>query len=267
MTLLAVSVAVPAWAQVVSLSGTNAKQESHATADAMVARLMAFDRNHDGLVARNELPERMQGLFARADTIKKDDVLDAAEVRVVAERPAPQVALRGFQPGHYGFGDGFEFDTRLHINGAVDDLRLAAATREQVFGIIREFQETTQTKARSDLISRMGKILNATQLADFKDALTNERIRSVPALQSNGVTIFGATPEEIAGQKLVMTPLKLATGVDPAMQIAQYGLNLEQEKAALAVIEDYRLRNTGSFTDADRTALLGKLKGVLRSAA
>jgi hypothetical protein len=264
MTLLATSVAVPAWAQVVTLSGANTKQESRATPDQMVARLMSFDANHDGRLARNELPERMQGLFARVDTIKKDNVLDAAEVRSLAERPGPQIVIRGFEPGHYGFGNGFEFDdTRLHINGAVDDLRLAAGTREKVFGIIREFQEATQARTTSDLMAGMAKILTSAQLADFKDAIANERVRSVPALQSGNVLVFGATPEEIAGQRLVMTPLKLATGVDPLTQIADYGLNAEQQSAARAVIEEYQLRKVGRFSDADRTALVSQLKGVL----
>src|SRR5215469_14489629 len=37
----------------------------------LVAALMAFDRNSDGKLERGEVPERMQGLFDRADTAKK----------------------------------------------------------------------------------------------------------------------------------------------------------------------------------------------------
>jgi hypothetical protein len=109
----------------------------------------------------------------------------------------------------------------------------------------------------------MSKILTGAQLADFKDAMSHERIRSVPTVQSGGVTVFGATPQEMAGQKVVMTPLRLSTGVDPLSQIEQYRLNAEQKKAALALIEDYHLRKTGRLTDADRTALVGQMKGVL----
>jgi len=263
MTLLAASVAVPAWAQVVSTSGPTAGQESHATPALMIARLMSFDANHDGLLARNELPERMQSLFARADTIKKDNVLDSAEVRTLAEHPAPQIVLRGFQPGQYGFGDGFGFDTRLHIDGSVDDLRLAAATREKVFGIIREFQEATQARTTTDLMAGMAKILTAAQLADFKDAIAHERVRAVPALQSGSVMVFGATPQEIAGHSLVMTPLKLTTGVDPLTQMADYKLDPQQKSAAVKLIEEYQLRKAGRFSHSDRTALLTQLKGVL----
>jgi len=262
MTLLVVGVAVPASAQiVVNVPGTN-RQQSRATPDAVVARLMSFDSNHDGLLARNELPERMQGLFTRADLINKDGPLDAQEVRRLAERPATQGAVRGFQPGQYGFGDGFDFDTRLHIDGAVEDLRLASATKDKVLGIVHAFQQTTQANAEAELLAGMTKLLTSAQMADFKAAIANQRVRSVPTLQSNGVTIFGATPAEIAGRKLVLTPLAVA-GIDPGTQIQEYGLSLKQMKSALGLIETYQQRKSGRFTDADRTALVAQLKGVI----
>ena len=40
--------------------------ESSVNVDLVVARLMSFDRNHDGAVAMEELPERLQPLVARA---------------------------------------------------------------------------------------------------------------------------------------------------------------------------------------------------------
>ena len=49
----------------------------------MVKTLMAFDKNGDGKLTRDEVPERMQGLFDRAD-IDKDGVLTADEIGNVA---------------------------------------------------------------------------------------------------------------------------------------------------------------------------------------
>jgi Ca2+-binding EF-hand superfamily protein len=53
-------------------------------ADEMVKTLMAFDKNGDGKLTRDELPERMQGLFDRADT-DKDGVLTGEEIRKAAQ--------------------------------------------------------------------------------------------------------------------------------------------------------------------------------------
>ncbi len=52
--------------------------------------LMSFDRNSDGKLTRAEVPERMQGLFDRADA-DKDGALSADELRQSAaaqSRPA-----------------------------------------------------------------------------------------------------------------------------------------------------------------------------------
>src|SRR5438128_8455555 len=108
VTLLALGVAAPARAQV-SIA-VHPPPAVKATPAAVVARLMSFDLNHDGRVARSELPERMQSLLTRGDT-SGDEALDVAEVRKLADVPARKETVRGFQSGSYGFGDGGEFDT------------------------------------------------------------------------------------------------------------------------------------------------------------
>jgi cytochrome c peroxidase len=55
--------------------------------DEVVARIMAFDRNNDGKVTAEELPERMQHLLAQGDT-NKDGVLDKDEVQKLARKLA-----------------------------------------------------------------------------------------------------------------------------------------------------------------------------------
>lgn len=52
--------------------------------DDQVKFLMGFDRNGDGRLERNEVPERMQGLFDRGDT-NKDGFLTPQEIRRLAE--------------------------------------------------------------------------------------------------------------------------------------------------------------------------------------
>lgn len=51
--------------------------------DETVQRLMAFDRNGDSVLTKDELPERLQGLFARIDT-NHDGKITPAEIRASA---------------------------------------------------------------------------------------------------------------------------------------------------------------------------------------
>ena len=76
------------------------------TADELVETLMAFDANNDGKLTRAEVPERMQGLFDRADADKNGE-LTADEIRKSATA-SEQTAPAG--PG--GRGPGGEFGGR-----------------------------------------------------------------------------------------------------------------------------------------------------------
>jgi Ca2+-binding EF-hand superfamily protein len=53
------------------------------SADELARTVMGFDRNGDGRLTRDELPERFQGMFDRADT-NKDGVLTFEELRALA---------------------------------------------------------------------------------------------------------------------------------------------------------------------------------------
>ena len=55
--------------------------------DELVNTLMRFDRNGDGKLDRSEVPERLQGLFDRADT-NKDGFLTPEEIRARANADA-----------------------------------------------------------------------------------------------------------------------------------------------------------------------------------
>jgi Ca2+-binding EF-hand superfamily protein len=55
--------------------------------DELVKTLMSYDRNGDGKLERSEVPERMQGLFDRAD-INHDGFITPEEIRTLAEAQA-----------------------------------------------------------------------------------------------------------------------------------------------------------------------------------
>src|ERR1700722_13582298 len=64
------------------------------TAAQIVERIMSYDKNNDGKITVDELPERMQHLVAMGDT-NKDGALDREEVRKLAETLESFVGLAG----------------------------------------------------------------------------------------------------------------------------------------------------------------------------
>ena len=59
------------------------KLEDKTAGDEMVARMMALDRNGDGVLSKDEVPERMQAMFARGDA-DHDGKLTAVEIRAMS---------------------------------------------------------------------------------------------------------------------------------------------------------------------------------------
>ncbi len=68
--------------------------DAGASPDQLATRLMAFDKNGDGVLTPDELPERMQALFARADT-NHDGKLTADEIRQSAAHTGGANGRRG----------------------------------------------------------------------------------------------------------------------------------------------------------------------------
>lgn len=73
--------------------------------DELASLLMAFDRNGDGQLEKTEVPERMQGIFDRAD-VNKDGKVNADEIRKSAASASQPNSMggRGRGEGREGFG-------------------------------------------------------------------------------------------------------------------------------------------------------------------
>lgn len=233
-----------------------------ASADAVVARLMAFDRNHDGVLTRAELPERMQNLLSRSDAGATGDAIDAAAVRRIASTPVATPQLAGLQVGHYGFGDGFDFDTRLHIDGAIDDLRLAGDVRDRAKTIAHEVQASGADRAKTHLLARMESILTPQQFTNFRAALDGQFV-TVRAIKEGSVTVFGATPQEAAHGQQVEVLLRTTGIADLSNVIQQYALKGDALQRASEEIEQFNIHRTGRLSSVDRQAIVDALQGLL----
>jgi hypothetical protein len=69
--------------------------------DDLIERLMQYDKNGDGKVTKDELPERMHSLIEQGDT-NKDGALDREEIKRMAERAGPGGFPRGPNGGPPG---------------------------------------------------------------------------------------------------------------------------------------------------------------------
>jgi hypothetical protein len=143
-------------------------------ADDIVERLLSFDKNGDGKITREELPERMQDLIARGDT-NKDGALDRDEVRKLAEDLAREGAGRGnrlggrLPPGRGG-PPGLSAGT---VERALRDLKLSEK-QEAVESAVKANQESVRkltAMARADLLLKLSDVLNDEQLTKVKAAL------------------------------------------------------------------------------------------------
>ena len=255
-------IALPATAQTALLTAAPSPPERQATREDVVARLMAFDLNHDGRLARVELPERMHHLLTRGD-VDKDQTLDSIETFRLSEQPTKVAAVRGLQPGRYGFGEGSFFDSRLHIEGAIEDLRLAGNDREKALGIARRFSEAREESTKSDLLDTMEQILTTGSLEDFKAVLDRQATANVRVLPGTAGTVVNANPDAAAvALRMQQMVLRLNTGNLPRV-IDKYGLQPAEQQRALAAIERYNEARSGRLNEVDRTALLEQLQALL----
>ena len=148
--------------------------------DDIIARLMAFDKNKDGKITRDELPERMQFLIDLGDT-NKDGALDRDEIKKLAASRA--TVRRRVGPDFAPLG----------IERIVDDLKLSGNKKDRAIAAVKAHEEKVRKlteQARADLLRNMKEILSEDEWKDFKAALD----------RPNGSTvILGPGPEATRG--------------------------------------------------------------------
>ncbi len=212
-------------------------------ADIIVARLMTFDRNNDGLVAKDELPERMHGLV-REDS---DGALDRDEILALVAVPKSVTTIGGGFPrsGGYTFGDQFELSSRSHVLETLDDLRLSASTRADALRVVDPFIESFEAQATTALLKDLEGLLGENQLATVRVA-ADRQLASRPATR--------AMPDGTTVRQFV-------TGPDIAAVLNQFQLPAWQRALALESVRHFKDRIRSH--DALQTALLEHLKGIL----
>lgn len=82
--------------------GPEARGGDRFSPEQFIARVMQLDKNEDGKISKDEMPERMQGMLDRADA-NKDGALDKSELEEAAKRFREGA---GRDRGPRGEGDG-----------------------------------------------------------------------------------------------------------------------------------------------------------------
>jgi len=241
------SVAFAQGRQLITQSGT-APATTRLGTDEVVARIMTFDQNSDGRVAIGELSERMRPMVARGD-MNGDGALDLSEVRALAVAPLAAPPKQGrvlVGQGGYSFGDDAGLSSRTHVEGTLEDLRLASEKKERALPILRAYVDMVEHAAKEDLISQMEPLLSPQQFTVFTTALNADQRRQVTFGTNTGnIQMFITSPGGDVGRRI--EAMKLATP------------NSEQASKA---IEQFKTR-IRLGTEADRTMVLAQLKNVL----
>jgi hypothetical protein len=208
----------------------------------VVAHLMLFDRNGDGIVAVSELSERMQPLVARGDR-GGDGALDAAEIRSLT---ASTQQVRNLQfGGGYGFGDSLGQTSRMHIDNTIDDLRLASPANEEAKRIATAFADELEGTALANFRTALAPVLTPEQLASFEPNLKH----------GAGARVFEVSPANGAPlQRFVIRG-------GPGIVSPRSNFNVEQMRAVAAAAS--RFEKDVQLDDARRATLVDRLAGVL----
>jgi hypothetical protein len=139
------------------------------TVDQVVERLMAFDKNKDGKVTADELPERMQHLIALGDA-NKDGALDKDEIRNLANGLEAFIGL-ATPAGPPGPGPGGL--ASVDLRRALDDMRLTSTAKDKAAQLLKAHDDKLrrlQELARAELVMEMKEILNEEDYKSFKAA-------------------------------------------------------------------------------------------------
>jgi hypothetical protein len=211
--------------------------------DDVVARLMSFDHNKDGKVQKAELAERMYTVMDRGDA-DGDGCLDRDELLALATAKPAAAADRGFGHGRYMIGADADVSSRLHLEGAIDDLRLEAARKDQALAIVRTFTDAREAEAKAELFATMQGILNPDQMAAFTAMFDQQ----------------GRLAERAAQLAKVDQHVRvILSSVD--RRVAMLRLSPELNSRATAALKEFRSRQRPS--EADRAELGRQLAPIL----
>jgi hypothetical protein len=172
--------------------GKGARGNRGLNTDQIVERLLSFDKNKDGKLTKDELPERMQDLIAKGDA-NKDGALDKDEIKALAAKLATEGfaggaggrgaqggGFRGALAGFGGFGGGLTFlagqksvqdELKMTTEQAAKVKELAGKQREDLAGLRdlsreehqKKMEERTQAEAKA-----IAELLKPDQLKRLK---------------------------------------------------------------------------------------------------
>jgi hypothetical protein len=114
----------PATVGMITLMPDPPRMRIHVHPTAIVNRILSFDANGDDRIARNELPERMEGLVTRGDR-NQDGFLTADEIVPLVDiqptRPRPPFTVRGPES----------------LADVIADLKLPSATHNRALAVLK----------------------------------------------------------------------------------------------------------------------------------
>ena len=207
---------------------------------------MSFDRNNNGTIEKAELAERMYTVMDRGDA-NGDGCLDRSELLTLATAKPAAAAVRGFGHGSYMIGPDTEVSSRLHLEGALDDLRLEAARKEPALAIVTTFSQALDAAAQAELLDVMKAILSPEQLTAFTTALEQER-------RMGAQRVVTSTDQQ--GKIVRFGSLAISE-----RSVATFRLAPEANGRAMAALKHYRSRLRPNETD--RVELGRQLASVL----
>jgi Spy/CpxP family protein refolding chaperone len=143
--------------------------------ESLIDRVMSFDKNKDGKVSRDELPERMHYLIERGDT-NKDGALDREEVKALVDRLDRNGPAR--DPGPPPPGPGGPPPGPGALERTLDELKLTDEQKTRADRIVRAHHEQVRKvleQSRQDLLKQMKEVLDQEQFKEFEKALENQR--------------------------------------------------------------------------------------------
>jgi hypothetical protein len=137
--------------------------------EAIVERLMAFDKNKDGKLTRDELPERLHYLFEKGD-LNKDGALDKDEIRKLASIPGILGENSHVSGGREGGA--------VNLERVIDDLGVRGEKRQKARAAVQAHQAAVRAfmeKSQAELLDKMKGLLNDEEFKEFKAAVERQQ--------------------------------------------------------------------------------------------